>query len=177
MVLISELFTPAKATKVAGFNCGTAPWEEYLNKWIIGNGAVESLKRGSDVLLYYEGDMLVGFGSVGETRISYPWPTGQKQKVSIVPAIALAVAFQGKPPGVPDEEKFAWQIMSDLTARAVRLGNDKLVLHVHRLNTKALRFYDKFGFKTAGESHEADHLLMILKLTNLLPRQDSGANT
>ncbi len=168
LTLNSENFTEKKCTQVAGFSCGETRWAEYLNEWISGEGFKEALKRKSKVFLYYLGPDLVGYGSIGETRISWPWPTGERQKVSIIPAIAVSKNFQGKPETASFGDRFSGQIMRDLLSHAQALKNDKLVLHVHCQNKRAQKFYENFGFEMAGDSSEDQHLLMVLKMSALI---------
>lgn len=162
--LAVEVFTADNAHKVAGFSCGSESWETRLNEWITGSDVLRSMQRGTQVLLYFLGGRLVGFGSVGTTEVSDPWPKGKKTPAAIIPAVAIDSRFQGQPANVGYAEKFSGQIMGDLIARAMQFGVELLVLHVHKNNQIAQRLYQRWGFEVQGDSHKEGHYLMALKL-------------
>jgi len=61
--------------------------------------------------------------------------------------LAVAKEFQGKPGGRAGwRERYSGQILGDLIAKAVSLGNDTLGLYVSEDNRKALSLYSAFGF-------------------------------
>jgi ribosomal protein S18 acetylase RimI-like enzyme len=149
--LFAEPFSPEKRSAVQGFSCGSEPWEHALNEWIKGNRAEESMKRGTLVRLYrlHSGE-LVGFGSIGKCERSWPNNRDERQELSIIPALAIATAFQGKPDGAPFEQRYAFQIMSDLVAVAMTHGTRILILEVDQRNERAVKFYRRWGFQDAG---------------------------
>lgn len=166
--LIAERFTPEKLAKVAGFDCtdkNCHPWEMYLNAWI-KEDAPTCVKQGKTrVWLYYSGEELVGYGSLGLTTIEWPYRTRQRQSQAFIPAFAISRWFRGKPRGGKREDRFAWRAMSDLVSRATVLRRELLTLYVDKQNNGAQRFYKNFGFAMVGECH--DHYVMALNIRRL----------
>jgi ribosomal protein S18 acetylase RimI-like enzyme len=145
-------FTPADLPLVAGFSCGAQPWEIAMAEWIkapptalFGNSSHET-----SVWLYFHPDgRVVGFGSLGTARWTSPYPDGPWMDLSIIPALAIQTEFQHLSRGVSEDDNpnFSHQILGDLLGRALLQPPDFIVLCVHRDNDKAIRLYQRFGFK------------------------------
>lgn len=58
----------------------------------------------------------------------------------------MQTRFQGEPSDASREERFAYQIMRDLMAKAVSHGTNILGLFVDEDNTRAIKFYERIGF-------------------------------
>jgi hypothetical protein len=145
-------FSPADLDLVAGFNCGSQPWEVAMSEWI--RKPPTALFRNSNhetsVWLYYHPDgRIVGFGSLGLTRWTDPFPDGPWLDLSIIPALAIQTEFQHLPRhrGEEDNPSFSHQIVGDLLGKALLQSPDFLVLCVHRDNLKAIKLYKHFGFQ------------------------------
>ena len=93
-------FLPSDLNLVAGFDCGSQPWEAAMSEWIkqpptalFGNSTYET-----SIWLYYHQDgRIVGFGSLGLTRWTDPYPDGPWRDLSIIPALAIQTEFQQLP--------------------------------------------------------------------------------
>ncbi len=107
-------------------------------------------KYETSIWLYYDPEgRIVGFGSLGLTRWSDPYPRGPWRDLSVIPALAIQAEFQHLPRGQNDDDNpsFSHQILSDLLGKALLQAPDSVVLLVHRDNYKAIRLYEKhFGF-------------------------------
>ena len=106
-------------------------------------------KHETSIWLYYHPDgRIVGFGSLGLTRWTNPYPNGKWVDLSIIPALAIQTEFQHLPRDqeVEDNPSFSHQIMGDLLGKAHLQSPDFVVLCVHRDNDKAIRLYKHFGF-------------------------------
>lgn len=145
-------FFPADLPLVADFSCGTEPWEVAMADWIkapptarFGNSRQET-----SVWLYFHPDgRVVGFGSLGMTRWTDPYPSGPWRNLSVIPALAIQTEFQHLPRTQDDDTPgFSHQILGDLLGRALLQSPDFVVLCVHRDNHKAMALYQNhFGFK------------------------------
>jgi RimJ/RimL family protein N-acetyltransferase len=165
-----------KLDAVRRFTCGTEDWETEVSDWIKGP-ALDDMTRGCQVWLYFirrsERNHLVGFGSLGEPPWKYPPSTDLHP--NIIPNVAVALRFQGKPAG-PWEERYAYLIMSDLISEAVAHAERSplLMLYVHPQNHRAIRFYEKIGFEPFHKVYRdkvkgVDYRSMILDLAAMRP--------
>jgi ribosomal protein S18 acetylase RimI-like enzyme len=125
---------------------------------------------GTRVWLYRD-ESLVGFGSIGTTRWSVPDEAGPKRKVSIIPWVAIAEAFRGRPAGVPRDQRYSSLILDDLISEAASLMNCEpyLCLCVHPDNAAAIRLYERHEFARLSKPfHDKqsgiDYLRMFLAL-------------
>lgn len=147
-------FTEADQDRLVGFSCGETVWSRHVAEWIRGSDVLDSMQKGTKVWLFETSDgTIVGFGSVGPTRWRWPPPDGEGTSLLLIPMLGVDSRFQAQP---PDREwRFARQIMGHLLheaevisqAAAESTGShiDWLVLLVHRDNTRAIHFYEKYA--------------------------------
>ena len=145
-------FSPADLNLVAGFACGSQPWEAAMSEWIKAPPTAQfrNSKYETSIWLYYHPDgRIVGFGSLGLTRWTDPYPDGPWRDLSIIPALAIQTDFQHLPRHRDEEDNpsFSHQIVGDLLGKALLQAPDFVVLCVHRDNRKAITLYKHFGFK------------------------------
>jgi hypothetical protein len=115
-----------------------------------------------------EGD-LVGFGSLGVTKWRYPDPEkSDKRRLLIIPNYAIALPFQGQPPGKENKpRRYSRQIFTDLLRKAMDhpSGLKVIGLFVHPKNAGAIRLYADFNFKPFGEpAPRSGYLRMVATL-------------
>jgi GNAT superfamily N-acetyltransferase len=160
------------------FDCGDEYWDREVANWINGTHpygvahAIRNYKRfETDVWLYStEEDGIVGFGSLGKSKWHWPLPTDERVPINIIPAVALARQFHGKPAGDPGG-RYSTQLLDHLIAQA-RKHTDRhplLGLFVHPDNAKAIRAYRRVGFvdfpqRNHNEEIDVWYPGMILKL-------------
>lgn len=134
---------------VADFDCGDAPWEKELSQWLkvdcepfIAEGKVRVWLYASDR------DGFVGFASLSEVQWRYPTQQDQPLKHLHVPALAISRTFQGQPSDVPNDERYAVQILRDLMFEVTfsKIYPRVLSLYVHPENRRAIAFYEKMKF-------------------------------
>src|SRR5260221_1743841 len=171
-------FTPqdVRLRAVRHFTCGTEEWELEVSDWIKGP-VLHDMGRGCEVWLYFkrqgERNHLVGFGSLGEPPWKYPPSTPLHP--NIIPNVAVALRFRGKPAG-PWNQRYAYQIMSDLISEAAAHADRSplLMLYVHPQNLRAIRFYEKIGFEPfhkvyLDKAKNVSYRSMILDLAAVRP--------
>jgi hypothetical protein len=137
-------FDASRLAAVAGFHCGSEPWALAAASWIAAPlefpGALLSMRdRGTTVWLFYLGESLVGFASLGTTK----W---NQQEIAYIPQLAIGVNYQGEPADAPRNERFAYQIISHVLAESLDRGFRTVGLRVDAENTRAVRFYENVGF-------------------------------
>jgi len=172
--IIREDFAPDKhITAFQKFDCGDHDYQRSVANWIKGMDPEDSVltdvaRRGTQVWVYYnQADELVGFGSLGTHEWSLP-PHGKKKvPVVIIPNVAVARRFWGK----PADDPFADQIPDDLRneAQRYRPTPQALVLCVHPLNQRALRFYERHHFVVIEPPLKDGHLCMATSLAAVPP--------
>jgi hypothetical protein len=168
-ILEAEEFSSNARGEVADFFCGSEPWELAIADWIKATsddktGALWSMKaKRTKVWIYYDGISFVGYGSLGETNWSWPYPDGERKKVSIIPCLGLALAFQGEPKESLPKDRFSGQIIRHLTYHAIQQGHQFLVLKVHRKNDRAIRLYERWSF-TPFPVREGDYVRMFKQI-------------
>ncbi len=142
-VLEPREFTEANLAEVKDFYCGDQEWESAMADWIRNSAIASMAKYGSKVWLYYaDGNELVGFGSLGESR----WGRKAEQfRLAIIPALAIQFQFRRKP-DADKQNRYSHQIMRDLIERALPLGHQMLGLFVHPKNIGAINLYRDFNF-------------------------------
>ena len=160
---------------LAEFDCGREEiWSRAATEWIIGSDVWESIeKRKTKVWLYRnEQDVIVGFGSLGETRRPWPPLDGKYARLLFIPMLGIDYRFHGQPP----EEQFRYsrQIIRHLQFEAIQLFSSHqeagrstlpyLTLLVHCKNARAIRLYEKFGFLVDRAPSRGDQLLMVLHI-------------
>ena len=157
--------TPFDATKidnVRSFRCGENRWEYAIAEWIKGDRVLKSMiQRGTEVWLYYDGDLLVGYGSLGKTRRKWLPPDGGYQNLSLIPSIAVHSDFQGKPDTKP---RYSDLIIGDLIAKARDHGTELLVLDVHEENKRAIAFYNRYDFNAVSAADDHGYITMYHRL-------------
>lgn len=177
--LAPKVYDPVKfAADIAAFNCCRRKgqergedWEEYLNDWIKGEEPSHDInKRQNDVYLYYSKSRLVGYGSLGTTRLADPRVPGSNGKCSVIPTFAVSIDFQKEPRGCERYDRFSHRILSDLLLRSLLHGTTLMTLFVHQKNDNARGFYQKAGFAMVGPSSQDEHDLMVYELTALRER-------
>lgn len=161
-------------TKVSDFRCArpAEPWAEYLEQWIkreepSSDDVLAAItKHNTEVWLFTtdQGD-LIGYGSLGRTRWKWPQPDGPKTELSIIPAFAVSLDFQGEPKSGSVTDRYAYRIMSFLIEKARKHQTPAIVLFVHVDNVKAIKFYKKFGFQPINSKSSDVHMKMALDLT------------
>jgi hypothetical protein len=145
-------FLPADLPLVANFSCGTEPWGTAMSEWIKAPPTAKfgNSTHDTSIWLYYHPDgRIVGFGSLGLTRWTDPYPDGPWRDLSIIPAIAIQTEFHHLPRHHDEEDNpsFSHQIVGDLLGKSLLQPPDFVVLCVHRDNRKAIALYRQFGFK------------------------------
>jgi ribosomal protein S18 acetylase RimI-like enzyme len=167
--VVREDFSPDKhLEEVQSFDCGDEPYHKSVSDWLKAVDPTDSIltdiaNRGTKVWIYYNGaDDLVGFGSLGLHVWSLP-PYGKKKvPIVIIPNVAVARQFWGLPPDDP----YSDQILDDLRAEAMQYRDERkaLVLAVHPLNQRAIKFYRRHGFVMIEPPMKDGHLRMALYL-------------
>lgn len=111
-------------------------------------GALQSMRDyGTDVWLFYLGEHIVGFGSLGPTQ----W---NGKTIGFIPQLGLCVDFHGQPAEAPRHERFSWQIMGHIVATAQAKHYPAIALSVDCENQKAKRFYENIGFADRGRPQQ-----------------------
>jgi len=161
--LTSERYTEEKSALVADFFFGNEEYETEIETWIKGEEVRDALERQAHVLLYRVDGELAGYGCVGEMRRSWPPQDRRADKidVSVIPALGVLPAFQGKPLGVDYTERYSYQIIQDLIAIAAEYGHKILVLYVHPENAKAIAFYERLGFVDEGPKKDKYRIMSM----------------
>jgi hypothetical protein len=150
-LLESAEFLPSDLPLVGNFCCGVDSWSLAMNQWIKAppTAAFGVGDRDTVAWLYFAPDgSVVGFGSLGTTRRSDPFPQGKRRTFSIIPAVAIDTAFQRLGTTGNDCIRLSNQILADLIGKAMA-GNstDHLILGVHKDNAPARKLYGHhFGF-------------------------------
>jgi ribosomal protein S18 acetylase RimI-like enzyme len=143
-------FSAAHLADVQDFSCGDDRWQIEVAPWIkceSEDNALRRIAQGTEVWLYRNADRdIVGYGSLGTTDWCWPPPTGPKERVSIIPYFGVQTRFQGEPADGPRDRRFAYLIIRDLVAKAVRHGTRVLGLFVDEDNRRAIKFYENVGF-------------------------------
>lgn len=157
MLIAPIEFTRTHLPIVQGFECGEEVWSRLAADWIKSAppfpGALKSIiERGNTVWLYMLEDCVVGFASLGTTMWEIPPPPDVKQEILYIPMMAVASAFQGKPDTRP---RYAEQILGHVIEEARDRDNGLLGLLVSSGNRRAMRLYERVGFKAS------DHLYRL----------------
>src|SRR5436190_988917 len=98
--------------EVQQFHCGGERWEREVAEWIKSrtgdNSVLEDIRRfGTEVWLYRTPDgALVGLGSLGSIRYSWPPKSKKKETVSLIPMLGIQDQFKGEPRNVPREDRY-----------------------------------------------------------------------
>jgi len=136
--------------EVQAFYCGNEPWEKEVAEWIKSrsgdNSVLEDMRNyRTEVWLYRDpAGVLVGFGSLGQNKYTWPLKSKRKELVSVIPFIGVHKDFQGEPKGAKREDKYAYQILDDLLLCAAEKMDryPLLTLSVDSRNTRAIQFYE-----------------------------------
>jgi ribosomal protein S18 acetylase RimI-like enzyme len=165
-VEFSEQYIP----RVQRFECGSGQWAELAAEWIKQSppfpGALLTIREhGNKVWLYYvdavDEEYLVGFSSLGITRWKIPAPPdGEERDVGLIPMLAVALAFQGKPRG-DDVKRYSRQILDHVIAQARERGYRELCLSVSATNLRAIKLYQRAGFKILGPKDGRNNYRML----------------
>ena len=163
--------TPEMLPDLQSFECGTSEYQLELSEWIKGECIQDMQKRETKVWIFRTEDHeIVGYGSVVTSTWRLPHPNSDKKELSIIPMFAVHSRFQGKPPGVPTDERYSWSIFSFLIVEARKFGLNTLGLLVHDQNTAARRFYETVGFGyLSGGVLKNGCRRMVLDLTTSQP--------
>ena len=165
-------FTEADQARLVGFSCGDASWSRHVTEWILGSDVLDSMKRNTRVWLFENAENeIVGFGSLGTSRWSWPPPDGSKVTIALIPMLGIAERFHGQPPD--SQWRYSRQIIGHLIAESQKLARvgreaearepEWLVLMVHRDNARAVRFYEQCGFEQIpGVERRNNHVVMKL---------------
>ena len=152
MELLSVDFCRDRLPEVYEFQCGTTPWAIAAAEWIKSAPpfpcALQSMEQyGTRVWLHFLADVssgrreLVGFSSLGPTRMSIPYPDGLRKHIQYVPMMAVASAFQGK--RMPDGPKYSSAILQFIIDKARDRHPEDPGLQVHVDNASAIELYKK----------------------------------
>jgi ribosomal protein S18 acetylase RimI-like enzyme len=151
--LVRIAFTEELLPKVQSFDCGNEPRELEVSDWIKAprgaGGAVDDLARGNEVWLYVTGGGdVVGFGSLGIALQRWPRAKDPQINVSVIPMLGVDKRYWGQPPG-PRENRYSARILDDVIAEATKHRAERpiLILFVNEQNTRAIRLYERAGFK------------------------------
>jgi ribosomal protein S18 acetylase RimI-like enzyme len=159
---------------VQDFQCGSAGWAMAAADWIKAappfDGALLSIEKyHNKVWLHFidvpplNESFLVGFSSLGLTKMPVPYPDGSRRHVQYIPMLAVASAFQGK--AIDDSgRKYSVAIMEHVLAAAGVLQPRDLCLLVHADNLRAISLYSQFGFEVIGEPDGRKMLRMLKRL-------------
>ena len=162
--------------QIVRFECGPEEWSQYVADWIrapadrLFDSALYALQRGTSVWIYRLKitKEIVGYASLGVSK----W---NKKPIQLIPAFAVATAFQGQPKDVDSRERFSSRIFRDVLREAYRLSEGenpraKLIgLFVHSNNQRGRIFYERHRFVAAP--NEVNNGLQMARL--LTP--DDGA--
>ena len=169
MLLTAQEYADEISPELLGFDCGDEPYAIEVAQWIQGRPAEaydslpRSLADGTRVWVYRdEAQQIVGYAALGATTWRWPPPSGEKQTMSIIPWFGIHKNFHGKPTGVAQHERYSYQMMGHLIARARETGNEFVVLFVEAHNDRAKRFYENVGFVTIDE--RKGYLRMVMNL-------------
>jgi ribosomal protein S18 acetylase RimI-like enzyme len=160
-------------SRVQNFTCGKNLWAEFAADWIKQAPpfpcALRSMEeRGTRVWLYLlhaalndqvEEEYVVGFSSLGATTWTFP-PDGGKREVGMIPMLAVASSFHGKPGG-QGAKRYSHQILEHVIAEARKSGYRELCLKVHAENDRALKLYERFGFRNLGPKDGRGNFSML----------------
>jgi ribosomal protein S18 acetylase RimI-like enzyme len=158
---------------VQEFTCGCDLWAELAADWIKQAPpfpcALRSMEeRGTRVWLYLlhaalddqlEEEYVVGFSALGTTTWAIP-PGGGKREVGMIPMLAVASSFQGKPSG-QGTKRYSQQILEHVIAEARKSGFRELCLKVNAENDRAVKLYERIGFKVLGSRDGRGHFSML----------------
>lgn len=149
---------------VQNFYCGDEPWEREVSDWIKGQGVLDDMQRGEVWLYRTETDILVGFGSLSEPGWSYP--NRNDPKPNLIPMLGIQRQFWGHPLNSLPEERYSWQIMDDIVEEAAKHKERApvIVLYVHPDNSRAIRFYNSYGFEAFHRTY-TDHVTHVVYKT------------
>lgn len=173
--------------EVQAFSCGQERWEREVEEWLRSpsgeNSALADMQKyGTEVWLHWteEGE-LVGVSSLGESKWSWPPPSGPKRLINIIPCVGLHKNFQGEPKSAPPEERFAAQIFDHLLFEATtKTHREPLIgLMVDEKNGRAIRFYEKSGFQRLVKPHVSGgitYLRMALDISGLVLQEKTSAS-
>jgi GNAT superfamily N-acetyltransferase len=152
--LIAVPFAADLLELVQGFACGDEPYEHELADWIVRD-SLPAMEHGTRVWLYATADrQLVGYGSLGTTNWHWPDPKSKRVTLHVIPAVAIQKPFWGKPEG-PREGRYSSQILDHLIAEATDRTDvlPLLGLFVHPDNHRAIRLYERAGFKPFSHTY------------------------
>src|SRR5262249_37006244 len=108
----------------------------------------DDLEHGNAVWLYVTDGDLVGFGSLGIALQRWPRAKDPQINVSIIPMLGVDKKYWGQPPG-PRESRYSPRLLDDLIAEAMKHSAERpiLILFVNEKNTRAVKLYERAGFK------------------------------
>lgn len=142
---------------VQEFECGTTEVSRDMADWITGPRCLVSMARGTEIWLFRnDAGNLIGFGSVGRTKWSWPEPGCPSEDVAIIPAFALQSPYQGMPSDADKENKYACRIMRFLIERARTMNVPRVVLYVHPSNKAAISLYTYLLFDFLADLHKGN---------------------
>mgnify|MGYP000988672704 CR=1 FL=1 len=162
-------FSASLLADVCDFDCGKEPWQVEVAQWIKNRSseadcAVKWINRGTKVWLYRTNEgALVGYGSLGTSKWRLRQDAALRETVSIIPSFGVQGCFQGEPKDLPREERYAYQIMSDLISKSSGQNTRILGLFVDRRNARAITFYNRIGFQALPDEG-GPYIKMFLEL-------------
>jgi hypothetical protein len=156
-------FSASLLGRVQDFECGAAEWQLEVANFLKAppnrEGAAQFVAEQRASVSLYESDEgeLIGYGCLGTADWWLQHPDEQKRRRHVIQMthfLGLRPKFWGKPDKVQPHERYAWIILEDLMGEAVeRLKANKHWFPgvgglVHHENGRALRFLERFGFRT-----------------------------
>jgi ribosomal protein S18 acetylase RimI-like enzyme len=160
---------------VQDFQCGSEGWGMAAADWIKAappfDGALSSIEKYHNTVWLHFIDVpslneshLVGFSSLGVTKMAVPYPDGSRRHVQYIPMLAIASAFQGKT--IDDGgRRYSEAILEHVIAAASLLEPKDLCLQVHADNLRAISLYSRFDFHVIGEPDGRNMLRMLKRLS------------
>lgn len=159
--LRARRFTPDIQATVQNFSCGDEDWSIKMSEWISGTPCIMSMNRGTEVWLFSnDAGTIVGFGSVGVTDWPWPEPGCPKEKICIIPAMAVHKAFQGN--------GYSRRIIRFLVGRAITYRLFGLALYVNPQNEAAIELYRSENFAMLPDTYKGN-CKMVLILEGIEP--------
>lgn len=173
-LLVSFAYSPADTLDfMRDFDYGDEPYQRELANWIVEE-ATEAIARGTKVWLYRNSaDVIVGYGSLGQTNWRYPEASSKRVAVPVIPAVALRRQFWGQPATGNRDERYSSQIVADLLRRALAWPGDlpAVGLYVHPENVGAILLYERFEFRRFHTAYKDPiNGMMYLGYVRALPR-------
>jgi GNAT superfamily N-acetyltransferase len=167
-------FTESERDRLSAVSFGADRYGKLVTEWLLGSDVLDSMQqRGTKVWLFETEDgQVAGIGSLGRCRRRWPPPHGDHKNLLLIPMLVVAQPFRGD--RRPPEARVSTRIFQHILAEAEdliasRQTDDRsallprLLVYVHDANDRALRFWQRIGFRTIPNAqHHDDHLILQL---------------